>query len=70
MRKAYSILAVAITTTACSAAIETQQTRQQLADELSNTSLADALARKEHFMPLCDANGYPLPGNINRQRVL
>ena len=66
MRKAYSILAVAITTSACGAAVETsQQTRQQLAEELSNTSLADALARKDHFMPLCDANGYPLPGNIN-----
>jgi hypothetical protein len=67
MRKAYSILAVAITTTACSAAVETttEQSKQQLAEELSRTSLADALARKDHFMPLCDANGYPLPGNIN-----
>ena len=64
MRKAYSILAVAVTTTACSGAVE-QSKEQQLSEELSFTSLADALANKAHFMPLCDANGYPLPGNIN-----
>lgn len=67
MRKAYSILAVAVTTTACSGAVQPTPTsqQQQLAEELSFTSLADALANKEHFLPLCDANGYPLPGNIN-----
>lgn len=62
-----SILAIAITTTACSGAIESPQPteREALARELASTTLADALARREHFMPLCDANGYPLPGNIN-----
>ncbi len=70
LRKAYSILAVvtASASVACSGAIDPsvhQETRQQLADELSNTSLADALKHREHFAPLCDGQGYPLPGNIN-----
>src|SRR5262249_35044546 len=77
LRKTYSILAVALTATACGGAAETttsqttqqeqpnQQQLAQLAEELAHTNLADALSHKHHFSPLCDSDGYPLPGNIN-----
>ena len=76
LRKTYKILAVAMTLTACGgAAVEaadetptqTTPTKQALADELSNTSLDDALKHSEHYTPLCDGDGYPLPGNINNK---
>lgn len=69
MRKTSTILAVAFTTSACggaaSEASHDQPTQQQLAQELSNTPLEDALKNRQHFAPLCDKDGYPLPGNIN-----
>ena len=68
LRKTTSILAIAITASACGGATENTQhtsTLRELADELAKTSLADALARRDHFAPLCDADGYPLPGNVN-----
>ena len=71
MRKTYTILAVALTTTACggaaSEATAHPMTRQELAQELSNVSLEHALENREHFAPLCDADGYPLAGNINNK---
>jgi len=69
LRKTYSILAVALTASACGGATESstqhQETKQELADELSKTTLEDALKRRDHFAPLCDGDGYPLPGNVN-----
>jgi hypothetical protein len=35
--------------------------------ELDQAGRANALARAEHFRPLCDADGYPLVGNIARK---
>jgi hypothetical protein len=81
LRKTYTILAIAMTASACGGATATsdpqppkqeqeqttQQELTQLGDELASTSLADALARRDHFSPLCDADGYPLPGNINNK---
>ncbi len=77
LRKTYSILAVAITASASAACGGTttepsthqthQETKQELAAELANTTLADALARRDHFAPLCDGDGYPLPGNVNNK---
>jgi hypothetical protein len=76
----YTILAVAFTASACGGTAETpkhqakatqeQTTKQelaQLAEELAHTSLADALEQRDHFGPLCDSDGYPLPGNINNK---
>ena len=69
LRKTYTILAVAVTVSACGgtagAVASHEATTQELADELSRTSLADAVNRSDHFSPLCDAEGYPLPGNVN-----
>jgi hypothetical protein len=76
LRRTYSILAVAITTSAACGGVTTESTGtpgtsstpstlQALADELARTPLADALARRDHFRPLCDSGGYPLPGNVN-----
>jgi hypothetical protein len=68
-RKTYPILAIALTASACggtpASGPEPQSTRQQLTQELSNTPLADALKNRDRFAPLCDENGYPLPGNVN-----
>ena len=75
MRKTYTILAVAFTATtaACggvaSEAPSHQMTKQELAQELSNMPLEDALKNREHFAPLCDGDGYPLPGNINNKET-
>ncbi|NOU31352.1 MAG: hypothetical protein HOO96_25930 [Polyangiaceae bacterium] len=66
-RKAYSILAVALTTSACAAAASSEQTRAELAQEFSDTTPGDALKNPHHFAPLCDGDGYPLPGNINNK---
>ncbi len=62
LRKAYTILAVAVTTSAtiaCSGTSGTtahQETKQELADELSNTPLEDALKHRDHFAPLCETD--------------
>lgn len=66
-RKAYSILAVALTTSACAGAASSEQTQAELAQEFSNTTPGDALKNPHHFAPLCDGDGYPLPGNINNK---
>lgn len=72
MRKTHTILAVAITATTAACGGTTSEagnhpmTQQELTQELSSMSLLDALKyHREHFAPLCDANGYPLPGNVN-----
>jgi outer membrane biosynthesis protein TonB len=70
-RKTTTILAVALTATACGGAAGTlasQPNKQELAEELSKTSLDDALENRDHFSPLCDADGYPLPGNVNNKQ--
>lgn len=66
-RKAYSILAAALTTSACAAAASSEQTRAELAREFSDTPPEQALENPRHFAPLCDGDGYPLPGNINNK---
>jgi hypothetical protein len=38
-----------------------------LRDELGNTSREQVLANKDRFRPLCDKDGYPLVGNLNRK---
>jgi hypothetical protein len=70
LRKTTKILAVAVAVTAAACggtagAVSPEPTRQELADELARTPLPDAVGRSDHFRPLCDGQGYPLPGNIN-----
>jgi len=74
MRKAYSILAVAVTTSACSGGIaptEQQQIAQesgcpaQLNEQLSYVTLDTAIADYKTYRPICDKDGYPLCGNLN-----
>jgi hypothetical protein len=70
IRKTYSILAIAFTTSACAGAVsstEREPTKEELAQELSRAPIEDALKNREHFAPLCDGEGYPLPGNMNRK---
>lgn len=38
--------------------------RDALNQELANTNSREAMANLTHFAPLCDANGYPLVGNL------
>jgi hypothetical protein len=38
-----------------------------LRDELFYTSQKEALAKREHFKPLCDADGFPVVGNVYRK---
>ena len=38
-----------------------------LRTELGTLKRDDALKQVEHFRPLCDANGYPLVGNLQRK---
>jgi len=38
-----------------------------LREELDRCTEAEALARREHFRPLCDGDGYPLVGNLIRK---
>jgi hypothetical protein len=38
-----------------------------LRDELGTEDRASALAKAAHFRPLCDKDGYPLVGNVNRK---
>ena len=64
-RKTFSILAIALSATACGPA----PTAAELNDELRSTLLSDALASSDHFRPLCDAAGYPVVGNINGKGV-
>lgn len=80
MRKpALSILAVALST-ACGpqtipapggpetgeppAHTERGQSLQALNQELARTWFQDAIKMRPYFEPLCDAEGYPLVGNI------
>ncbi len=75
IRKSYSILAVVVTAGCAGTAAQSVETeagsasRQALVDELARTSLADAVRRKDHFSALCDGQGYPLPGNVNRKQA-
>ena len=41
----------------------------ELRSELANTPPAQALERIDHFRPLCDADGYPLVGNVASKGV-
>lgn len=75
-RPTLSILAVALSTacgpqeageTSGPAADNTRNPHdnlQALNEELVSTSWREAVSRLDHFAPLCDANGYPLVGNI------
>jgi hypothetical protein len=68
IRKTYTILAAAaLTTSACVVGTSTdrQPSKEELAQELSNTPVEDAVMNRQHFAPLCDGDGYPLPGNMN-----
>jgi hypothetical protein len=38
-----------------------------LRDELDRTLPAEVVAKEAHFRPLCDKDGYPLVGNLNRK---
>jgi hypothetical protein len=76
LRKTYTILAVTVVASAsaaCGGTVGTvgshQATTQELTDELSRTSLSDAVDQKDYFGPLCDGDGYPLPGNINSKEA-
>ncbi len=73
MRKTYTILAVAFTATACggvgSEAVLTPEAKQSLAQEFASTSLDEAIKNRDHFSPLCDEAGYPLPGNVNPKQA-
>ena len=76
IRKTYTILAVAFTTTACgvgseatSEATAAAEAKPSLAQELANTPLDEALRNRDHFSPLCDESGYPLPGNVNPKQA-
>jgi hypothetical protein len=40
-----------------------------LRDELHSTALGDVRAHSQKYRPLCDAEGYPLVGNINDKGV-
>lgn len=68
MRKTYSILAVAFTTSACAASASEaparSQTNQELVQELANTPLPDALKRRDHFASVCD-DGPHLRGTVD-----
>ena len=76
-RTTYTILAVAFgaaataTVTACGepapapTAAEAPKPAQTLAEELEDTPLGQALENRQHFAPLCDDAGFPLPGNVN-----
>lgn len=81
LRKTTKILAVALTVSACGGSHDeiaeqvpappgaaTSPNKQALAEELAKTSVDDALANDEHFAPLCDGDGYPLPGNVNNKQ--
>jgi hypothetical protein len=78
-RTTYSILAVAFgaaaaTVTACGepapapTAAEAPKPAQTLAEELEDTPLVQALENRQHFAPLCDDAGFPLPGNVNSKQ--
>jgi hypothetical protein len=77
IRKTYTILAVAFTTTACggvgseatSEAKAASEAMPSLAQELANTPLDEAIRNRDHFSPLCDESGYPLPGNVNPKQA-
>ena len=84
LKKTYTILAVALTATACGVAVETSEpdsSKEQLSGgqvecdaqalnaELSGTLLDAAVANRAHFRCLCDDEGYPLVGNINGKAV-
>lgn len=75
-RKALPLLALASLATACTASVadpspsveaptEAPTSLDTLNQELSVTTLPDALGRSAHFRALCDDRGFPLVGNIN-----
>jgi hypothetical protein len=78
MRKAYSILAVAVTTSACSGSVAPSEQQQlavesecptQLNEQLSYITLDSAIADYKTYRPICDKDGYPLCGNLNGKVV-
>lgn len=83
LKKTYTILAVALTATACGGATEPSDpgsSEGQLSGgqcdtkavnaELERTSLDDAVANRAHFRCLCDDEGYPLVGNLNSKATI
>jgi hypothetical protein len=64
-----SVIAVAAPVTASSApaprpAAPSRQQLELLASELRSTEPTQVATRVAHFRPLCDAEGYPLVGNL------
>ena len=59
-RPTLPLLAVCLST-ACGP----QQNLEELNQELSEVTLQEALATRTTYEPLCDAEGYPLVGNVN-----
>ena len=72
-RKAYSLLVIALAATGCGAAVDNPEPAAEseprdleaLNQELSMTSLDEAVQNRWHFRSLCDDEGYPLVGNLN-----
>lgn len=84
LKKTYTILAVALTATACGVSVESSEpdsSQEQLSGGqvecdtaalnagLSGMSLDEAVANRARFRCLCDDEGYPLVGNINGKAV-
>jgi hypothetical protein len=63
MRKPTLSLLAVVFSTACGTGAEPQDL-EALNQELYVTPLQQAVDHKAHFAPLCDAQGYPLVGNI------
>lgn len=66
------ILVVALTASAAAIAAPAREPSKDpkllaLAEELGSTEKDQALARLPYFRPLCDADGYPLVGNLVRK---
>lgn len=47
--------------------VSREEERQRLVGELVPLTATQALARLEHFRPLCDDEGFPLVGNVMRK---
>ena len=67
--KILAALAVAVTPVVAAATPTdgTPSTLHALRDELATKTEPQALAALPHFRPLCDAQGYPLVGNLSRK---
>ena len=71
MRPRQKLVSVLLFSTACTIDEAPEQMMEtapealiSLRSELVETAAADAIARMDHFRPLCDDAGYPLVGNL------